>query len=72
MKVAMRKNPVLTKSSVEQVVQDIQCATRHLQSSEKKIRIVLSGLRDEDSSTEQCRKEGTAQSLYSTWSKGFL
>ena len=48
----MRKNPVLTKSSVEQVVQDIQCATRHLQSSEKKIRIVLSSLRDEDSITE--------------------
>ncbi|EFG9941161.1 IS3 family transposase, partial [Escherichia coli] len=44
---------------------------RHF-SSEDKIRIVLDGLRGEDSIAELCRKEGIAQSLYYTWSKEFL
>ena len=47
-------------------------ATRRLHSSEEKIRIVLSGLRGEDSIAELCRKEGIAQSLYYSWSKEFL
>jgi len=37
-----------------------------------KIRIVLEGLRGEDSIAELCRKEGIAQSLYYTWSKEFM
>ena len=41
-------------------------------SAEEKIRIVLSGLRGEDSIAELCRREGTAQSLYYSWSKEFL
>ena len=68
----MRKNPVTTKASAEQVVKDIRRATRKLHSSEEKIRIVLSGLRGEDSIAELCRKEGIAQSLYYSWSKEFL
>jgi transposase len=40
--------------------------------SEEKIRIVLSGLRGEESIAELCRKEGIAQSLYYSWSKEFL
>jgi transposase len=35
-------------------------------------RIVLEGLRGEDSISELCRKEGIAQSLYYTWSKEFM
>ena len=50
------------------VVKDIR---RHF-SAEDKIRIVLDGLRDEDSIAELCRKEGIAQSLYDTWSKEFM
>jgi transposase len=72
MEVKMRKNPVTTKASAEQVVKDIRRATRKLHSSEEKIRIVLSGLRGEDSIAELCRKEGIAQSLYYSWSKEFL
>ncbi|WP_157851873.1 helix-turn-helix domain-containing protein, partial [Rhodobacter capsulatus] len=68
----MRKNPVATKAPAEQVVKDIRRATRKLHSSEEKIRIVLSGLRGEDSIAELCRKEGIAQSLYYSWSKDFL
>jgi transposase len=40
--------------------------------AEDKIRIVLEGLRGEDSIAELCRKEGIAQSLLYTWSKEFM
>lgn len=40
--------------------------------SEDNIRIVLDGLRGEDSIAELCRKEGIAQSLYYIWSKEFM
>jgi transposase len=53
-------------------VKDIRRATRRHFSAEDKIRIVLDGLRGEDSIAELCRKEGIAQSLYYTWSKEFL
>ena len=36
------------------------------------IRIVLEGLRGEDSIAELCRREGIAQNLYYRWSKDFL
>ena len=60
------------KRSAEHVVKDIRRTTRRHFSSEDKIRIVLDGLRGEDSIAELCRKEGIAQSLYYTWSKEFL
>ena len=66
------KKSVPSKAPAEQVVKDIRRATRKLHSSEEKIRIVLSGLRGEDSIAELCRKEGIAQSLYYSWSKEFL
>ena len=68
----MSKKPVTRKAPAEQVVRDIRRATRKLHSSEEKIRIVLSGLRGEDSIAELCRREGIAQSLYYSWSKEFL
>ncbi len=51
------------KASAEQVVQDIRRATRRHYSTEDKIRIVLSGLRGEDSIAELCRKEGITSLL---------
>jgi len=54
------------------VVKDIRRQTRRHFSAEDKIRIVLEGLRGEDSIAELCRKEGIAQSLYYTWSKEFM
>ena len=56
----------------EQTVRDIRRATRRKFSAEEKIRIVLEGLRGEDSIAELCRKEGIAQNLYYRWSKDFL
>ena len=44
---------------------------RHF-SVEDKIRIVLEGLRGEDSIAELCRHEGIVQNLYYRWSKDFL
>ncbi|MBA3055382.1 MAG: IS3 family transposase [Sphingomonadales bacterium] len=61
-----------TKASAEAVVKDIRRATRRHFSAEDKIRIVLDGLRGDDSIAELCRKEGIAQSLYYTWSKEFM
>jgi transposase len=60
------------KPSAEQVVRDIRRATRKQHSSEEKIRIVLEGLRGEDSIAALCRREGIAESLYYSWSKEFL
>ena len=60
------------KRPAEQVIKDIRRATRRHFSAEDKIRIVLDGLRGEDSIAELCRKEGIAQSLYYTWSKEFI
>ena len=54
----MRKT---TKSSGEKVVKDIKRATRKHYSAEEKIRIVLDGLRGEDSIAELCRREGISQ-----------
>ena len=56
----------------EQTVRDIRRATRRKFSAEEKIRIVLDGLRGEDSIAELCRREGIAQNLYYRWSKDFL
>jgi transposase-like protein len=36
--------------------------------SEEKIRIVLDGLRGEDSIAELCRREGISQGIYYKWS----
>ena len=56
----------------KRVVKDIRRATRKQYSAEEKIRIVLDGLKGEESIAELCRREGIAQSLYYTWSKEFL
>src|SRR5436309_9397300 len=60
------------KAPAEQVIKEIRRATRRQFSAEEKIRIVLSGLRAEDSIAELCRREGIVQNLYYRWSKEFL
>ncbi len=58
--------------SADKLVRDIRRATRRKFSPEEKIRIVLEGLRGEETIAELCRKEGIAQNLYYRWSKDFL
>jgi transposase len=60
------------KRSAEKTVRDIRRATRRNYSSEENIRIVLEGLRGEESVAALCRKEGINQNLYYRWSKEFL
>lgn len=60
------------KVSTESIVRDIKRKTRRKFSSEEKIRIVLDGLRGEDSISEVCRREGIVPNLYYRWSKDFL
>jgi transposase len=57
---------------VESVVREIKRNTRKQYSSEEKIRIVLEGLRGEDSIAALCRKEGINPNTYYKWSKDFL
>jgi transposase len=59
-------------SSPESIVREIKRNTRRKFTAEEKIRIVLEGLKGEDSISEICRREGIAPSMYYKWSKGFL
>ena len=59
-------------ASSEKVVREIHRRTRRRFSAEEKIRIILDGLRGEESIAELCRREGLAPNLYYRWSKEFL
>ena len=68
----MRQKAGSDKPSAEKIIKDIRRATRKQYGAEEKIRIVLEGLRGEESIAALCRREGIAESLYYTWSKEFL
>ena len=56
----------------EKIVREIKRKTRRKFSAEEKIRIVLEGLRGEETIAELCRREGISPNLYYNWSKEFL
>jgi transposase len=60
------------KQSAGAAVREIRRRTRRKFSPEEKVRIVLEGLRGEQSVSELCRREGIAANLYSRWNKDFL
>ena len=60
------------KRTAEAVVKDIKRQTRRQFNAEEKIRIVLEGLKGEESIAEICRREGIAPTLYYRWSKDFI
>ena len=68
----MRQKSTRAKDPAEKAVRNIRRRTRKQYSVEEKIRIVLEGLRGEDSIAALCRREGIAESLYYSWSKEFL
>ena len=68
----MRQKSMRAKEPAEKAVRDIRRKTRKQYSAEEKIRIVLEGLRGEESIAALCRREGIAESLYYSWSKEFL
>ena len=57
---------------VESKVREIRLKTRRRYSAEEKIRIVLEGLKGEESIAALCRREGISPNLYYSWSKEFL
>jgi transposase len=60
------------KGSAEDTIRTVKRKTRRKYSAEEKMRIVMEGIRGEDSIAALCRREGIAQSLYYKWSKAFL
>ena len=68
----MKQKSGPAKAPADAVVRDIRRATRMHYSAEEKIRIVLEGLRGEDSIAELCRRQGITSSMYYGWSKEFL
>jgi transposase len=61
-----------SKTSPESIVREIKRNTRRKFTAEEKIRIVLEGLRGEESISDLCRKEGIHPTNYYKWSKAFL
>ena len=68
----MRQKSETSKDAADKLVRGIKRKTRKHYSAEEKIRIVLAGLRGEESIAALCRREGIAESLYYSWSKEFL
>ncbi len=68
----MKQKSGQPNAPAETLVRDIRRATRRQFSAEEKIRIVLEGLRGDESIAELCRREGIATSMYYGWSKEFL
>lgn len=68
----MKQTSGPARKPADAVIKDIRRATRRQFSAEEKIRIVLEGLRGEDSIAELCRRAGIATSMYYGWSKEFL
>ena len=68
----MRSKQKNSKVPADRVVKDIRRARRKPYSAEEKIRIVLEGLRGDDSIAELCHREGIAQGVYYKWSKEFM
>jgi transposase len=68
----MNKKPGTSKDAADKLVKSIRRKTRQTYSAEEKIRIVLAGLRGEESISALCRREGISDSLYYSWSKEFL
>jgi len=60
------------KNDPDSIVRDIKRKTRKKYNSEEKIRIVLEGLRGEESIATICRREGINTNLYYKWSKDFM
>jgi transposase len=66
------KEVTAREERVRKAIREIRRATRRKFSAEEKIRIVVEGLRGEETISELCRREGIAPTVYYKWSKAFL
>ena len=60
------------KPSATEVVKEIKRRTKRIYSPEEKIRIVLEGMRGEDSIAAICRKHDLHANTYYSWAKEFM
>ena len=67
-----KQSPKTHKTEADAIVRNVKRQTRRKFNSEEKIRIVLAGIRGEESVAELCRQEGIHQNLYYRWSREFL
>ena len=70
-----QKNPTKMenkKQSASSLVREIKRRTRRVFSAAEKIKIILEGLRGEESVAVLCRKYGIQENNYYNWSKDFL
>ena len=68
----MTQKSTSSKIAATKLVKTIRRKTVHTYSGEEKIRIVLAGLRREESISALCRREGIAESFYYKWLKEFF
>jgi transposase len=59
-------------ASPDSIIREIKRKTRRKFTAEEKIRIILEGLKGEESIADLCRKEGIHPTMYYKWSKAFL
>lgn len=67
----MRRKSGTQKEPAEKVIKGIRRASHKQYSAEEKIRILMEGLRGEESIAALCRRGGKAESLNYNWSKEF-
>lgn len=67
-----KKHSENSKDEADKLVRNIKRQTRRKFSAEEKIRIVLAGMRGEETIAELCRREGINQNLYYRWSRDFM
>ena len=60
----MRQKSQTRQTGAAKAIKDIRRATRKQYAAEEKIRIVLDGLRGEETIAGLCRRESIAQSIY--------
>ena len=68
----MSNDPEDRKQDTEKKIKEIRRRTRRKFSAEEKTRIILQGMRGDETIAEFCRREGIAQTLYYSWSKEFM
>lgn len=60
------------KTTVEKKIKEIKRATRKRYNTEEKIRIIMEGMRGEESIAAICRREGIPSNTYYKWTKDFM
>ena len=69
---AKKSTTAAKPESASQLIKSVKQRTRRKYSAEDKIRVVLAGLRGEQTVAARCRQENLHQNIYYTWLKEFM